>query len=325
MVEPRSGISTATPRPVELVGALAADLDGGGRRAPAARPRLRARRSRASVAIARLLDDLALPVAGRRAQPEADLGAVALVQADEVAREPGPASRAGRAGARSRAGRACPRALPSPRSVGAASATTANEDGPAGLSTSTRPDVVCAPTGRQSRRRPWSARVGRLLEELAADEVDDLLRRGLAREPGGLTVAAAAALAGDGGDVDALRAGAQADAPRGAVLRRRLADEGDDLGALDRAQEVDDALGERLLRPGGGEVAALEVGDDDAAALVDLRLVERAREQLELREGDVLVDVLEDPVDVGAGLDEVRPPSAGPSGWCSRTGSAPCR
>ena len=91
----------------------------------------------------------------------------------------------------------------------------------------------------------------------------------------------------------------------GAVLRRRLADEGDDLGALDRAQVVDDALGERLLRPGRREVAPLEVGDDDPAALVDLRLVERAREQLQLREGDVLVDVLEDPVDVGAGLDQV--------------------
>ena len=44
---------------------------------------------------------------------------------------------------------------------------------------------------------------------------------------------------------------------------------------------------------------------DDLAALEHVRALERAREQLELRELDVLVDALEDAVDVGAGLDEV--------------------
>ena len=76
--------------PVEFVGALAADLDGGGR----GHRQLHVAFERGDLGFARdrrLLDDLALTVAGRRAQPEADLGAVALVQADEVAREPGAA------------------------------------------------------------------------------------------------------------------------------------------------------------------------------------------------------------------------------------------
>ena len=77
---------------VEAVGALAVDLHRGGRRARAARRRPRARGCRLLAGDRRLLHDLALPVAGRRAQAEADLGPVALVQADEVAREPGPAA-----------------------------------------------------------------------------------------------------------------------------------------------------------------------------------------------------------------------------------------
>ena len=44
---------------------------------------------------------------------------------------------------------------------------------------------------------------------------------------------------------------------------------------------------------------------DEAAALVDLRPLERAREQLQLRELHALVDVLEDLVHVRAGLDEL--------------------
>ena len=98
----------------------------------------------------------------------------------------------------------------------------------------------------------------------------------------------------------------EADPSRRAVGRRRLADEGGELGALDAAQVVDDSLGERLLRAGVGEVAALEVGDDEPAALVDLRPLERARDELELREGDVFVDVLEDAMEVRARFDELR-------------------
>ena len=97
---------------------------------------------------------------------------------------------------------------------------------------------------------------------------------------------------------------AQAHATRRAVLGGRLADERDDLGTLDRAQVVDDPLGEGLLRPGRGEVRPLEVGDDQAPALVDARPLEGAGEQLDLGEGDVLVDVLEDLVHVRARLDE---------------------
>ena len=62
------------------------------------------------------------------------------------------------------------------------------------------------------------------------------------------------------------------------------------VGALDGAQEVDDPLGVRLLRADLGEVGRTQVGDDEAPAVVDLRPLERAREQLELRELDRLVD-----------------------------------
>ena len=48
-----------------------------------------------------------------------------------------------------------------------------------------------------------------------------------------------------------------------------------------------------------------EVRDDDPAALEDLRALERAREQLQLRELHRLVHLLEDRVHVGAGLDEL--------------------
>ena len=54
-----------------------------------------------------------------------------------------------------------------------------------------------------------------------------------------------------------------------------------------------------------GEVGAHEIRDDDASALEHPRALERAGEQLELRELDRLVDLLEDLVHVGAGLDEL--------------------
>ena len=57
--------------------------------------------------------------------------------------------------------------------------------------------------------------------------------------------------------------------------------------------------------PTSAKSRAQEVRDDEPAALVELRALERAREQLQLRELHRLVDVLEDPVDVGAGLDQL--------------------
>ena len=75
--------------------------------------------------------------------------------------------------------------------------------------------------------------------------------------------------------------------------------------ALDRAQEVDDPLGVRLGRADRLEVVAQEVRDDDLPSLEHPRPVERAREQLQLRELDVLVHALEHTVHVGARLHEV--------------------
>ena len=76
--------------------------------------------------------------------------------------------------------------------------------------------------------------------------------------------------------------------------------------------------------PAASEVLALEMGDDHAAVLEQLRVVERAREELQLRERDVLVDALEDPVDVRARLDELGREAERVRASCSSTGSGPC-
>ena len=60
-----------------------------------------------------------------------------------------------------------------------------------------------------------------------------------------------------------------------------------------------------LDRADVGEVGAHEVRHDDPAALEDARALERAREQLQLRELDRLVHLLEHRVHVGPGLDEL--------------------
>ena len=91
----------------------------------------------------------------------------------------------------------------------------------------------------------------------------------------------------------------------GPLFARRLADQRDHLRALDRPQAVDDPLGVRLLGTDLGEVFAQQVGDDEPAALERVRPLERARQKLQLRELHRLVDVLEDPVDVGARFDEL--------------------
>ena len=77
--------------------------------------------------------------------------------------------------------------------------------------------------------------------------------------------------------------------------------------------------------PTSREVVAEQVRDDEPAALVHLRALERAREQLQLRELDVLVDALEDLVHVGARPRRAPRRAVAPSVSCSRTGSGRCR
>src|SRR3954449_2447558 len=98
------------------------------------------------------------------------------------------------------------------------SATSAKDDGPAGLSARTMPAGL-SPLGGTS-------------DELLPDELGDLADRRVARESGCLPVAAAPAGARDRGDVDLVARGAQRDAPRGSVGARRLADERGYLRAL---------------------------------------------------------------------------------------------
>src|SRR5207248_6185264 len=78
-------------------------------------------------------------------------------------------------------------------------ATMANDDGPAGLSTS------ATPAGS-------SARGGTLVQEPLADELGDLLDRFLAREPGGLPVPAALEESRDRRHVELVDARAERDA-----------------------------------------------------------------------------------------------------------------
>ena len=109
------------------------------------------------------------------------------------------------------------------------------------------------------------------------------------------------------------------------ALGRELADERHELGAVDRAQVVDDPLRVRLLCPAASKSSRTELGDDDAA-VGELRRRSRApREQLQLRERRRLVDLDEHLRDVGARLDELGREPRAPSGSCSSTGTGPCR
>src|SRR5262245_18768037 len=93
---------------------------------------------------------------------------------------------------------------------------------------------------------------------------------------------------------------AQAHASRRPGAARRLADQRGHVCPLDGPQVVDDPLRVRLRCTDLGEVVPQQVRDDEAAALVDLGPLERAGEELELRELHALVDVLEDLVHVCA-------------------------
>src|SRR3954451_2944458 len=172
-------------------------------------------------------------------------------------------------------------------------ATTANEDGPRGLSTS------ATPAGS-------SARGGTLLEEAFADLLDGLCQRLIGGEAGGLTVSAPAEPTGDHRDVELVDARAERAFVRRRPLAQLLPDQHCQLGAFDGAQVVDDSLGVRLGSAGVRKIPADEVRDDDSPAFEHLGAVKSAREQLQLRELDGLVHLLKDGVDVRACLDELR-------------------
>src|SRR5437764_4538648 len=168
------------------------------------------------------------------------------------------------------------------------SATIANDDGPAGLSTRITPEGL----------RPRGGK-------LPPHEVGDLLDRPLAREPGSLAVPPAARFARDRRHVELVDARAEAHAARRPVGAWRLADQHRHVGALDRSEVVDDPFRVGLGGSDVGEVRPQQVRDDDATAFVHLRPLERAREQLELCELHRLVHALEHAMHVGAGLDEL--------------------
>src|SRR3954454_17789132 len=103
---------------------------------------------------------------------------------------------------------ACPVFAPVTRRI---CATIANDDGPAGLSTS------ATPAGS-------SARDGTLVQEGLADDLGDVLDRFLARGAGSLPISPALEQSGDCRHVELVDARAQRDAARRAAVARRLAD-----------------------------------------------------------------------------------------------------
>src|SRR5207244_8248094 len=102
-------------------------------------------------------------------------------------------------------------------------------------------------------------------KELPANEIRDLLDRGLAREPRRLTMPSSLRLPRDRGDVQLVDAGAKADTPGRAVVPRGLADQHGHVGAFDGSKVVDDPLGVRLGRSDVREVRPQEIRDDDPA------------------------------------------------------------
>src|SRR2546426_1839604 len=165
-------------------------------------------------------------------------------------------------------------------------ATIANDDGPAGLSTS------ATPAGS-------SARGGTLRDESLADELGDLVDGRLTRETGGLAVSTAAERPRDRRDIELVDACTQRHAPCGAGVSRGLTNQHGQLGSFDRTEEVDDPLRVRLHGADLGEVGPEQMRDDHSPSLEDPRPVECAREELELRELERLVDLLEDGVEIG--------------------------
>src|SRR5581483_11594446 len=108
-------------------------------------------------------------------------------------------------------------------------ATTANDEGPAGLSTSATPTGLSALGG-----------TGAVAHERLPEELDDLLDRRLRREARRLPVTSAPLLACDRRHVHLVVARPQRDPARGSFVPRRLADERHHLRALDGAHVGDD-------------------------------------------------------------------------------------
>src|SRR4029077_18338663 len=135
---------------------------------------------------------------------------------------------------------------------------------PAGLSqSSSAPSAPATPSPTE------------LSADLAAEQLDELVPLQVGRDPGSPPVAAAALAAGDCRDVDVAAARAQADLAGLAAAGALIADQRCDLGALDRAQVVDDALGHLLPRPGRLVVGRGDVGEDEVAIAVALDPVQR--------------------------------------------------
>src|SRR5207245_7631255 len=103
-------------------------------------------------------------------------------------------------------------------------ATIANDDGPAGLSTSATPTGLRALGGGTVALRRH--------DELPADEVDDLADRALRCEAGGLAVPAPARGTSDRRHIHFVVGRAQRDAARRAFVSRRLTDQRHHLGTL---------------------------------------------------------------------------------------------
>ena len=117
---------------------------------------------------------------------------------------------------------------------------------------------------------------------------------------------AAAAAAGDLRDVHPGVAGAERDLVARAVELARLAHERSDADPLDRAQVVDDTLGEWLVGTGRLVVVAGQPRDEQASGRLEPRVLEGDPEEPLLGERHGLPDRREDTRGLRSGVDEPR-------------------
>src|ERR1051325_1679373 len=172
--------------------------------------------------------------------------------------------------------------------------TTSWEVGPAGLSMRRAPSSVL---------NSVMGAMGGVEGAFAAGNDLALHQEGMARQAGAGrgVMAAAAEWGGDFIDVDLVSLGAEADA--GEVGPQFLEDAGDD-DRFDGADVVDEAL--RVVRPGAraGEIGLLQPEIGDPVLVCEVKMIVDVLQQAHARERIGLVNLVANPGEVGAALDE---------------------
>src|SRR3954451_21356980 len=200
---------------------------------------------------------------------------------------------------------ACPTFAPCAIGIDRTCSTTSCEVKPAGFATSSTP--LRRPPAMTRRRVPSRRRALELSGDLGANELDQLVPALGAGEAGCLAMAPATLLAGDHAHVHVIGGSPKTHLVHAlAAILELLADQRGHHRPLDRADVVDDAFGVILVGAGLLVVRALDVGDREPVVVEALHPHQHARQELQLRERDVLVELAELLVHVDAELDQLR-------------------